>query len=173
MELHPVSRDTGSSNRRAVSVLAGVVVAGLVLGGVGPAHPPMQVSHSLPSSTTVHDEVNLTAQPGITVGSDSDLDIAQATARARAAVPDGDPACIAFPLIPGTFRITSTYGMRTNPITGGRGLHAGVDLAAPMGSPIHAVADGVVSYAGPGKAGRSSELVIVDHDVDGNKFSSW
>jgi murein DD-endopeptidase MepM/ murein hydrolase activator NlpD len=44
-------------------------------------------------------------------------------------------------------RFTSGFGMRTNPVEGGRRAHKGVDLAGPTGTPIHAAADGVVGRA--------------------------
>jgi murein DD-endopeptidase MepM/ murein hydrolase activator NlpD len=44
--------------------------------------------------------------------------------------------------------ITSGYGMRRHPILGYVRMHAGVDFGAAWGSPIHAVADGIVSFAG-------------------------
>lgn len=43
--------------------------------------------------------------------------------------------------------LTSGYGMRVHPVLGGRRQHKGVDLAEPMGSPVYATADGVVSKA--------------------------
>lgn len=43
---------------------------------------------------------------------------------------------------------TSGFGMRIHPITGRRQMHAGIDLAAPSGTPIHATGDGVVTFAG-------------------------
>lgn len=46
------------------------------------------------------------------------------------------------PPIRATYRLTSNFGPRW-----GR-LHAGVDLAGPIGTPIYATADGVVNYAG-------------------------
>ncbi|MBA4603513.1 murein hydrolase activator EnvC family protein [Thermoactinomyces mirandus] len=49
------------------------------------------------------------------------------------------------PLIkPTTARKTSNYGYRIHPIYGTAKLHAGVDYAGPVGTPIMAAADGVV-----------------------------
>ena len=45
-------------------------------------------------------------------------------------------------------RITSNFGMRFHPILGYSRLHAGVDFGAAYGSPIYAVSDGSVSFAG-------------------------
>lgn len=53
-----------------------------------------------------------------------------------------------FPLPAGTFRISSPYGYRIHPISGVRKFHAGVDLAAPIGTPVYTPFDGVVTYAG-------------------------
>ncbi|MBX7481775.1 M23 family metallopeptidase [Qipengyuania qiaonensis] len=44
-------------------------------------------------------------------------------------------------------KLTSDFGMRTHPVLGGRRNHKGVDLAAPIGTPIYATADGYVSKA--------------------------
>jgi murein DD-endopeptidase MepM/ murein hydrolase activator NlpD len=44
--------------------------------------------------------------------------------------------------------ISSGFGMRRHPILGYTRLHAGEDFAAAYGSPIYAVSDGTVQYAG-------------------------
>jgi murein DD-endopeptidase MepM/ murein hydrolase activator NlpD len=44
-------------------------------------------------------------------------------------------------------RLSSDYGMRNHPVTGGRRAHKGVDLAGPVGTPILATADGTVARA--------------------------
>lgn len=43
--------------------------------------------------------------------------------------------------------MTSSFGMRDHPVIGGRRAHKGVDLAAPVGTPIYATADGYVETA--------------------------
>ncbi len=57
--------------------------------------------------------------------------------------------------------ITSTFGGRADPFTGGAAFHKGIDFAANVGDPVLAVADGVVSYA----ADRSGygHTVEIDH----------
>ena len=43
------------------------------------------------------------------------------------------------------FRLSSAFGLRVHPLRRHRHLHSGADLAAPRGTPVHAVADGIVS----------------------------
>jgi murein DD-endopeptidase MepM/ murein hydrolase activator NlpD len=45
-------------------------------------------------------------------------------------------------------RMSSSYGARFHPILGYKRMHAGVDFAAAYGTPIYAVTDGRVTYAG-------------------------
>ncbi len=80
---------------------------------------------------------------------------------------------VVMPLAAGSYRNTSQYGPRTDPISGASAMHTGTDFSAPLGTPIHAVADGVVTHAGPGIDGRSSELVIVEHEIDSAVVESW
>ncbi len=59
-------------------------------------------------------------------------------------------------------RITSRFGPRTHPITKKPDHHTGIDIAVPVGTPVKAVADGVVHFSGwsPGYG----YTIILDHD---------
>jgi murein DD-endopeptidase MepM/ murein hydrolase activator NlpD len=60
-----------------------------------------------------------------------------------------------------TARMSSSFGPRVHPIFGTTRLHAGMDLAAPTGTPISAAAPGAVVTAG--WLGGYGNAVVVDH----------
>ncbi|MGH1424100.1 MAG: DUF5930 domain-containing protein [Pseudooceanicola sp.] len=47
-----------------------------------------------------------------------------------------------------SYRFTSGFGYRRDPKTGGRRMHAGVDFAGPVGTPLFSAGSGVVVHAG-------------------------
>ena len=62
-------------------------------------------------------------------------------------------------------RVTSSYGERQDPINGEGAFHAGIDIAAPYGTPVRAAADGDVMNAAMG-AGYGREVTVNHgHDV--------
>ena len=63
--------------------------------------------------------------------------------------------------------LSSRYGMRTDPFTGRRDFHAGVDFAGKEGSPVVATAAGVVTWAG-NRSGYG-RLVEINH---GNGYAT-
>ena len=57
--------------------------------------------------------------------------------------------------------ITSGYGSRWHPIYGAVRFHAGVDLAAPYGTPVYATSSGLIIVAG--SCGGYGQCVAIDH----------
>jgi murein DD-endopeptidase MepM/ murein hydrolase activator NlpD len=47
-----------------------------------------------------------------------------------------------------SFRLSSAYGPRQNPVTGNHRFHEGIDLAAPAGTEVYAAGEGVVTEIG-------------------------
>jgi murein DD-endopeptidase MepM/ murein hydrolase activator NlpD len=62
---------------------------------------------------------------------------------------------------PVTGWLSSSYGGRRDPFTGGDDFHPGLDISSPQGEPVLAPADGVVSAAGP--SGNYGNLIVLDH----------
>lgn len=76
---------------------------------------------------------------------------------------------IYWPLAEGTFEVTSGFAMRVSPISGQLLMHEGVDMSAPMDTPIYAVADGEVTEVGENS--RSGAYVQMKHQKsDGTVF---
>jgi murein DD-endopeptidase MepM/ murein hydrolase activator NlpD len=57
--------------------------------------------------------------------------------------------------------IASYFGPRIDPFTGRRSFHPGLDIDVAWGTPVRAVADGVVTYAGVRKG--YGKVVEIDH----------
>jgi murein DD-endopeptidase MepM/ murein hydrolase activator NlpD len=92
------------------------------------------------------------------------------TASATAGVPvqaDGPAVSsrVVFPLPTGTWIRTSGFGMRDLGDTGHYKLHAGVDYAAPVGTPVLALADGVVASVETSPTGGN--MIVLDHTIAG------
>lgn len=62
-------------------------------------------------------------------------------------------------------KITSSYGFRKDPFHGHKAFHAGIDIAAPLGSKVLASADGVVAEVGSAKG--LGQYVKLEH-ADGS-----
>ncbi|MFF2267418.1 M23 family metallopeptidase [Cellulosimicrobium cellulans] len=77
---------------------------------------------------------------------------------------------IVFALPEGTWVRTSPFGWRNDPITGERRFHAGSDFAAPDGTPIYSVADGVVVRAT--YTDSSGGVIVIEHAVSGQRVAS-
>ncbi len=57
--------------------------------------------------------------------------------------------------------LTSGFGYRYSPWGGGVRMHKGLDIAAPIGSEVHAPSDGVVVFSG--SKGGYGNAIVLDH----------
>ncbi|WIK64809.1 M23 family metallopeptidase [Gleimia hominis] len=170
----------------AVTVLAAATVAIPVSGFVGP-----NSSITLPSKQFAVAAAgdSWAGQPDSTVEQADDLHRSEtASSRARVRTPlqvsqcmkldsaNGDrpvtqTAELIWPLAQGSFNFASPFGMRFHPVLGISRLHAGADLAAPAGTPIFAVADGVVVDSQP-MEGAGYWVRIKHESTDGGVYYS-
>jgi murein DD-endopeptidase MepM/ murein hydrolase activator NlpD len=60
-----------------------------------------------------------------------------------------------------TRSITSGFGMRSHPVYGYSREHTGIDYAAPVGTPVRTIGDGVIEFAGVKKG--YGNIIIVRH----------
>ena len=67
-------------------------------------------------------------------------------------------------------RVSSGYGMRFHPILGRNKAHLGVDYAAPTGTPVRTIADGVVTFAGT-QRGYGNVIEVTHRDRKSTLFA--
>jgi murein DD-endopeptidase MepM/ murein hydrolase activator NlpD len=131
-----------------------------------------------PSMLTAGSPLLLPSIPGLFVPEDPASDLEQLLASTRLSTPETDSVALTiggangrrvFYFFPGgefgpterafflnrgfhfplrSFRLTSGFGMRKNPVTGNMRLHEGLDLAAPLGAEVYAAGDGIVTEIG-------------------------
>jgi murein DD-endopeptidase MepM/ murein hydrolase activator NlpD len=79
------------------------------------------------------------------------LEQMNALERAVAGIPTSMPAAVGM--------MSSGFGYRSDPFTGGGAMHGGLDFKGPIGTPILAAADGEISFAGwQGGYGNTIEI---------------
>ena len=66
-------------------------------------------------------------------------------------------------------RVSSGYGIRFHPISGKQKAHLGVDYAAPTGTPVRTIADGVVTFAG-WQRGYGNTIEVTHRDNQSTLF---
>ncbi len=70
-------------------------------------------------------------------------------------IPSGNP------LVERQLETTSDFGSRIHPVLGGERDHTGTDLRAPIGTPVQATANGIVTFAGV--RGGYGNVVEIEH----------
>jgi murein DD-endopeptidase MepM/ murein hydrolase activator NlpD len=86
----------------------------------------------------------------------SRLDIMRNGVQRRQALAGATPS-----IWPVTGWLSSSFGKRRDPFTGGPDFHPGLDISADYGQPVHATADGTIAVAGV--SGNYGNLVEIDH----------
>ncbi|MCL2739460.1 MAG: M23 family metallopeptidase [Bacteroidales bacterium] len=84
-------------------------------------------------------------------------------------IPAMFPVNMAAGISKGSFRISSGFGWRIDPMYGDRRFHEGVDIAGPVGTPIYATGNGMVIKSGFNFFGLGN-YVVIDH---GFGYQTW
>lgn len=74
-----------------------------------------------------------------------------------------EQAAIAIPSLQpiDNMKLSSNFGVRSDPFRGTAAMHAGIDLPGPVGTPVYATADGIVGRAQ--RAGGYGNLIELNH----------
>jgi murein DD-endopeptidase MepM/ murein hydrolase activator NlpD len=134
---------------RAMEKLPALVKSRAMGGALGTASGPVLGAMFAPDLTfgALSDLLNVMA---------SRLDIMRNGVQRRQALAGATPS-----LWPVAGWLSSSYGNRRDPFTGGADFHPGLDISADYGQPIHATADGTITSAGT--SGAYGNLVVIDH----------
>jgi peptidoglycan hydrolase FlgJ len=166
----PVKTEIGTSTEEHTStdMLSGNMFSGKTLPGAAPA-ADLTSAEAAPvaqaASPEVAAKVNGLARrimarqgPAQGEGGPAPLDRSE-----RPAMPRSGNGNDALPALhwPVDGRLSSGFGWRTDPFTGQRQWHSGIDLAASKGEPVKACWDGEVVFAG--KKGGYGNLVVLEH----------
>ena len=73
---------------------------------------------------------------------------------------------------PTAARLSDEFGPRDSPCAGCSSFHKGLDLLPGEGTPVHAIADGVVREVSAYDDGGLGVHVVLDHTIDGRLVSS-
>jgi murein DD-endopeptidase MepM/ murein hydrolase activator NlpD len=134
---------------RVMEMLPTVVKARAMGGALGSAPGPILSAMFAPDLTfgALSDLLNVMA---------SRLDIMRSGVERRQALAAATPS-----IWPVAGWLSSPYGNRRDPFTGGADFHPGLDISADYGLPVHATADGTVKVSSP--SGSYGNLVEIDH----------
>ena len=75
-------------------------------------------------------------------------------------------------IMPVNGKITSDFGWRIDPVYKTKTYHNGWDISANIGTPVKAVADGKVYYAGANDPKGYGNYIVLEHSVNGKIITS-
>lgn len=61
------------------------------------------------------------------------------------------------------FKVTAAFGMSNHPVMKSKKMHKGIDFKVPLGTPVYATADGVISKVQQKETGYGN-LIVIKHD---------
>lgn len=126
---------------RQLAIVAGIATLDGGEAGIGGGSPVDEVGEiSETSDTGLGDIPALESRAREMAGT---LKVVEARLQQRARLISATPA-----ITPVKGILTSGFGYRNDPVTHGRGVHQGVDIAAAPGQPVRASADGLVLRSG-------------------------
>ena len=152
------------------SAMPRATYAKTLLGAAGSVGPRVAAAFS-PSHRTLEHRIRAVLRrddgrggfSGATVISAAVLFMALGVPGLPVAATSGPAALVADPL-PGA-RVSSSFGLRRDPIARAHRHHDGIDLVAPHGTSVRAAGDGVVRKASRGTKARGAAglMVLIDH----------
>lgn len=125
---------------------------------------PLSASDSARTQNTYASTLTALATPDDTFGLlrtlleglETRLDVVRGNVEKRNALAAATPS-----IWPSHGWLSSRMGLRTDPVSGGRDFHAGLDIAGDRGQPVYATADGRVTQRG--YQGAYGNLLVLDH----------
>lgn len=189
-QAYPVTTRTRSPRQYVVTGLASVC-AGIGAASFGVSGPTALAQVTVPVISSIEQSAPMDSTiPASLTGTESAASIAALrdaskeaqsfnacevapTSTLAAAMIDEPEASIVDPVARESYHISSSFGYRYDPWTRLPSFHLGADFAAASGTPIYAMADGTVTHAGLGIDGRSNNLIIIEHEIDGEKVWTW
>lgn len=121
-----------------------------VAGGMGGPYEPVSTEAAAAAANAANAEGNADAQFRSLFQTWQKLDVLEQTV---ISIPSMQPV--------ENVKLTSSFGVRSDPFHGSAAMHAGVDIPGPLGTPIYATADGVIGRAG--RFGGYGNLITVNH----------
>jgi murein DD-endopeptidase MepM/ murein hydrolase activator NlpD len=134
---------------RAMERLPGVVKSRAMGGGSGSIAPMLGTATGSPDTA-------FGVLRDLLIGIEDRLALVRSGVERRQALAFATPS-----IWPVTGWLSSAYGNRRDPFTGGNDFHPGLDISSPQGEPVLAPADGIVSSASFN--GNYGNLVVLDH----------
>lgn len=121
-----------------------------VAGGMGGPYEPVSAEAAAAAASAATAEGSADAQFRSLFQTWQKLDVLEQTV---IAIPSMQPV--------ENVRLTSSFGVRSDPFHGSAAMHAGIDIPGPIGTPIYATADGVIGRSG--RFGGYGNLITVNH----------